>query len=96
MQDYSARYSYNQGKIEHKVNNEIKRQLYLQKEGKFQYIAYDEECPELVRLAMLTEELGEVARAIQNADPQNKKDELIQVAAIAISWAARLEEDGVQ
>lgn len=41
-----------------------------------------------VKLAILVEEVGEVARAMtyDNGDEQNLQEELIQVAAMALSW----------
>ena len=36
--------------------------------------------------AVLIEEVGEVARAIQNEDYENLQEELVQVAAVAIRW----------
>lgn len=92
----SSKYYRNQDKAEQLVRKEILRQQQLQSEGKFTYIAYDKECPLIVRLAMLTEEVGEVARAIQELDESNLKEELVQIAAIAVSWVARLEEEGIQ
>jgi NTP pyrophosphatase (non-canonical NTP hydrolase) len=94
--DSNKDYFYHQGTAEALVNKEIRRQLNLQKEGKFTYIAYDKECPLIVRLAMLTEEVGEVARAIQELDESNLKEELVQIAAIAVSWVARLEAEGIE
>lgn len=40
----------------------------------------------LLWLTILTEELGEVARAILEHDPENLKTELIQLTAVAIAW----------
>lgn len=84
-------------RVQRAVLAETARQLDLQRQGKFEHIAYDKECPELIRLAMLTEETGEVARALQNDDVQNLIEELIQLAAIAISWVAGIEaRDGLR
>lgn len=41
--------------------------------------------PETFRVTLLTEELGEVARAVQD-EPDNIDAELVQVASLAISW----------
>lgn len=46
------------------------------------------------KLAILVEEVGEVARAMtydNNQGPQHLYDELIQVANVAASWAQSLE-----
>lgn len=41
-------------------------------------------------LAILTEEVGEVAKAILEHDQDNLREELVQVAAVAAAFAARL------
>jgi hypothetical protein len=40
----------------------------------------------IVKVAVLTEEVGEVARAVLDRKPGNLRDELIQVAAVAVAW----------
>lgn len=42
--------------------------------------------PELVKLAVLHEECGEVARALLEQDPEQLATELVQVAAVAVAW----------
>ncbi len=98
MQDYElfTEYILRVTKMESLIRREILRQLDLQQAGKFKFIAYDRSCDDMTRLAMLTEEVGEVARAMQVCGWKNLKEELIQVAAIATSWAARLDENGVE
>lgn len=44
-----------------------------------------------VKLAVLTEEVGEVARAILDRDDANLRDELIQVAAVAVAMIEGLD-----
>ena len=39
-----------------------------------------------VKVAVLTEEVGEVARAVLDSDEGNLRDELVQVAAVAVAW----------
>jgi len=39
-----------------------------------------------VKVAVLTEECGEVARAVLEDDDMGLVEELIQVAAVAIAW----------
>jgi len=97
MQNYElfTEYILRVTKVEGQIRREILRQLDLQQSGKFKHIAYDRGCDDMMRLAMLTEELGEVARAMQTEDLKNLKEELTQVAAIATSWIARLDENGV-
>jgi len=43
------------------------------------------------RLAILAEEFGEYARAVLEKDPDNARDELIQIAAVALANAERLD-----
>lgn len=55
--------------------------------------------PDMDRAAILIEEVGEVARALTpDADTPtghagNLRDELVQVAAMAVAWASTLKED---
>ena len=43
--------------------------------------------PPIVKAAVLTEEVGEVARAVlDQADPGELRAELVQVAAVAVAW----------
>lgn len=46
----------------------------------------DPKTPDSWSLAILTEEVGEVARAVLTGDRDNLEAELIQVAAVAVSW----------
>lgn len=39
-----------------------------------------------VKAAVLAEECGEVARAVLDSDPESLRNELIQVAAVAVAW----------
>ncbi|MBL7619176.1 hypothetical protein I7331_08000 [Frankia sp. AgB1.8] len=54
--------------------------------------------PDAVRLPVLVEEVGEVAKAmLENADPADLRAELIQVAAIALTWLEALRtSDGAE
>lgn len=48
------------------------------------------------KLAILMEEVGEVATALLEREPlENLKAELTQVAAVAIAWLESIEEFGV-
>jgi NTP pyrophosphatase (non-canonical NTP hydrolase) len=47
----------------------------------------------LVWLAVLTEEIGEVAKAILEHEPSGVRDELVQVAAVAVAWLSALIEE---
>lgn len=42
--------------------------------------------PDLYWLAILGEEFGEVAKALLEADTEHIYEELIQVAAVCVSW----------
>lgn len=42
--------------------------------------------PDPVKVAVLTEETGEVARAVLDGDHDHLRIELVQVAAVAIAW----------
>lgn len=46
----------------------------------------------LRNLSILVEEVGEVSRALNDDDPENLKDELAQVAAVAMMWLQAIED----
>jgi NTP pyrophosphatase (non-canonical NTP hydrolase) len=74
------------------VKKELRRQIDLKSSGKFTYTAEDyAQMGKLhVNMSMLTEEIGEVARAINEDNSASTipdlKAELIQVIAVATSW----------
>ena len=77
------------------VYDEVRRQAQLKAEGRFRYTPADPNVTEMAKLAMLTEEVGEVgrnlmARAGMVADGDTSTGalvkELTQVAAIAVAW----------
>lgn len=68
------------------IQKERIHQNALKAAGKFEYTPADKECPEGTRLAVLVEEVGEVARAICEDDERNKFEELVQVAAVCVAW----------
>jgi len=43
------------------------------------------------KVAVLTEECGEVARAVLDGQPELLRRELVQVAAVAVAWLEGLE-----
>ena len=43
-----------------------------------------------VKVAVLGEEYGEVARAVLDHDPETLRAELVQVAAVAVAWLESL------
>lgn len=81
------------------VELELIRQEKLRDEGKFTHTAYDfaNDYCEALALSVLGEEFGEACRAVndwkQSPDditPRQLREELIQVAAVAISFASGL------
>jgi hypothetical protein len=48
--------------------------------------------PLMVKVAVLTEECGEVARAALDCDPDALREELIQVAAVAYAMLEGIEQ----
>lgn len=64
--------------------------LDLREKGRLRYVADDPDCPDILRLAALAEELGEVARAIHD-DSDSLRAELLQTAGVALAWALILE-----
>jgi NTP pyrophosphatase (non-canonical NTP hydrolase) len=70
------------------LNAERLRQLDLQREGRFQYTCSDPELSPAERLAVLTEEVGEVARHVNDHTDHSVdcQSELIQVAAVCLAW----------
>lgn len=60
--------------------------LELRESGRLRYVADDPTCPDLMRLAALAEELGEVGRCLHDGSGDLRR-ELIQTAGIALAWA---------
>ena len=48
--------------------------------------------PEIVKSSILTEECGEVARAVLERDQDQLRLELVQVAAVAVAWLESLTD----
>lgn len=46
--------------------------------------------PSMVKVAVLTEECGEVSRAVLDRDADALRTELVQVAAVAVAWLESL------
>lgn len=57
-------------------------------DGHLEYTAARADCPDVLRLAALVEEVGEVARAVH--DQGDVAGELVQVAAVAVAWLEAL------
>ncbi len=64
--------------------------LQLRIDGSLMFVADDPECPDVMRLAALAEELGEVARAVHDGDEEDLRDELAQLAGVALAWLSYL------
>lgn len=74
------------------VLGECVRQIKLKDEGRFTFTCADPEMTHPERLAVLVEEVGEVARAIlEGADRSNLRTELIQAAAVCVSWVVAID-----
>jgi len=81
------------------VRNECDRQIQLKAEGRFKNTCSDKELTNQEKLVILVEEVGEVARAILEkhglANDKHNADlnkELVQVAAVCVSWLVSFEE----
>lgn len=88
---------------------ERKRQDQLKVEGRFQYTAADPELNDGERLAILLEEMCEVAKALKNQEasrirrtsemvPMTLADletELVHVAAVSCAWFENLIEERI-
>lgn len=97
----------NTGDVLLEVASERARQEELQRSGRFPwtcarvYAPYSnapgihfeqgERIPQPAKLAVLAEEFGEVARAVCECDMKNLREELIQVAAVAVAWAESMD-----
>jgi len=62
--------------------------LELRDAGRFPFVADDPDCPDLLRLSAVAEELGEVARCLHDNDRDNLNPELVQLAGVALAWAS--------
>lgn len=89
--------------IFHAINLERARQARLRAEGKFaftldqKWIGAEEPLPmstlrlqHIHKYPILAEEVGEVARAMNDGDDANLKEELVQVAALCCAWLEAL------
>lgn len=83
------------------VAAERERQEVLKRSGRFKHTCADTGLTDAQKLCILTEELGEVARAVQEAadtagDKHGKDlmEELVQVAAVAVAWVEGVMKAG--
>lgn len=67
----------------------------MKESGRLLYLADDPDCPDVMRLAALTEELGEVARCVHDHDREHLAQELAQTAGVALAWMVALDAEGV-
>lgn len=74
----------NKDDLQHEVLNDVKRERMRQD------ALHPQELNISDRFVVLGEEVGEVARAIQNNDPDNLYDELIQVSAESVRMAEQI------
>lgn len=65
------------------------RQRGLLESGKIPFACEDPTIADAYKLAVITEEVGEVAKAM--LEGTNLREELIQVAAVAVAWAEALD-----
>jgi NTP pyrophosphatase (non-canonical NTP hydrolase) len=80
------------------VSHERDRQERLKADGRFAYTCADAGIDGFARFAILLEEVGEVARALNEADIDgpNLRAELLQVAAVAVAWVEGIDHDGAR
>lgn len=72
------------------IMEERRRQDFLKSQGRFPHTCADA-MPTSIKLAVLAEEFGEVARAVCERDYVNLREELVQVAAVCVSWLEGLD-----
>jgi NTP pyrophosphatase (non-canonical NTP hydrolase) len=65
---------------------ERERAAAMRDNGELRFVASDADCPDMLRLAALAEELGEVARALHDGDELALGDELVHLAGVACAW----------
>ncbi len=77
--------------ILYKIDAERVRQEELRLAGKFRFTCADPTESNSIKLPVLMEEVGEVAKAINERDKAELKKELIQTAAVCVAWLEALE-----
>jgi len=79
--------------ILYSVKCERIRQEELKKHGEFEFTCADAAMPLATKLAVLVEEVGEVARALCDDESVDRlRDELVQVAAVSVAWIQALDK----
>jgi NTP pyrophosphatase (non-canonical NTP hydrolase) len=72
------------------IAEERHRQEFLKSRGRFTHTCADS-MPASMKLAVLAEEFGEVARAVCERDYANLREELVQTAAVCTAWLESME-----
>lgn len=79
------------------LHAEVSREVHRahEKHGELSMVAVNGKT-QAERLVILVEEVGEVARALtyDEGDRANLREELVQVAAMAVSWLYALDSEG--
>ncbi len=60
-------------------------------DGVLRFTADEAACPDVLRLAALGEEFGEVCQAVHDDHPDMLRVELAQLAGVALAWMVALE-----
>lgn len=86
-------------RVVQEVFDERQRQQQLVREGKLPFNCADRDIPHQRKLPVLVEEVGEVAKEVYDVDrgtvpfaSKRLREELIQVAAVAVAWLESLED----
>lgn len=75
------------------IAGERERQERLKRLGEFRATCADAEMTHDERMVVLVEEVGEIARAVLERSGADLRDELIQVAAVAVAWVEALDAE---
>lgn len=82
------------------VESERKRQEQLKAAGRFKFTCADKDMTHLECLAVLGEEFGETAHEVNETigghrelDLEKLRKELIQVAAVCVAWAEKIDDE---
>ncbi len=85
------------GEISVLIERERERQENFVRTGRFSWTCADSAIEPQLKLAVLLEEIGEVARAIReemfnlSREGHDLRTELVKVAAVAVAWLESLE-----
>jgi NTP pyrophosphatase (non-canonical NTP hydrolase) len=73
------------------IFEERRRQEFLKSQGKFPWTCADA-APASMKLAVLAEEFGEVAKEVCDQRWDLLRDELVQVAAVCVAWLESMDQ----